>query len=258
MTTGVECVECSLNGETIFELISKLFLIISDFYTLKPTHKRLLLVVLFVIATGPTLLGSHATSSATGNATRAPTTQRTGGGKVDQFFRVQTDHEGGNVDELLADANVALADEDARVVDALGQAQLDNDRLQTTLQEILNFQPQDIVQLGLGLVQDADADEAADEGVPFEQALRVGRLQRQQLTGSLADAGQRIVDAVNFSLVAETVLAGQLHFVVQAGLDVRATGDLVNLGELGRSAGHFLLLLLSVCLERCRGVWWER
>ena len=46
-------------------------------------------------------------------------------------------HEGRHVDNLFANADVALADEDARVVDRLSQAQLEDLRLQPPLQEVL-------------------------------------------------------------------------------------------------------------------------
>ena len=40
-----------------------------------------------------------------------------GDSKVDVLLRVRAHHEGGNVDNLLADADVAMADQHARVVD---------------------------------------------------------------------------------------------------------------------------------------------
>lgn len=44
--------------------------------------------------------------------------------EVNVLLRVDAHHEGGHVHDLLADADVALANENARVVDGLGEAEL--------------------------------------------------------------------------------------------------------------------------------------
>lgn len=68
----------------------------------------------------------------------------------------------------------------------------------------------------------------------LEQALVVLLLQRQQLTGSLADLGQRVLDAPHLALVAQTILADDLQLLVQTGLLIRpARGD-IRLREDGR------------------------
>ena len=53
------------------------------------------------------------------------------------------------------------------MVDGLGQAQLENLGLQAPLQEILNFQAQDIIQLHLAFVQHPDTDEPPQQGVTW-------------------------------------------------------------------------------------------
>ena len=40
---------------------------------------------------------------------------------IDSLLRVQSDNERGNIDDLLADGDVSLADEDTGVVDGLGE-----------------------------------------------------------------------------------------------------------------------------------------
>ena len=51
----------------------------------------------------------------------AASTEGRGQGKVDVLLRVETDDERRNVDDLLADLDVALADEDTCVVKSLGR-----------------------------------------------------------------------------------------------------------------------------------------
>lgn len=83
---------------------------------------------------------------------------------------VEPDDEGGHVDHLLADADVPLPDEDAGVVDGLGQPQLEHLGLEAALQEVLDLEAQHVIELHPALVQDADADQAAEERVALEQA----------------------------------------------------------------------------------------
>ena len=95
---------------------------------------------------------------------------------------VQANHEGGDVDNLLADADVALLDQDTGVVDGLGEAKLVHAGLQTTLKEILDLQGQDVIELHAGLVEDTDTHKTANQGVTLEETLGVLLIKSEQLT----------------------------------------------------------------------------
>lgn len=95
---------------------------------------------------------------------------------------VETDDEGGDVDDLLANTDVALADQDTGVVDGLGETELVDTGLETTLQEIFDLQGQDVIELHAGLVEDTDTDETTDEGVSFEETLGVLLVEGKKLT----------------------------------------------------------------------------
>lgn len=98
---------------------------------------------------------------------------------------VETDDERWDIDDLFADADVSLADQDTSVVDRLGETELVDAGLETALQEILNLQGQDVIKLHAGLVQDTDANETANESVTLEKTLWVLLVQGQKLTGTL-------------------------------------------------------------------------
>lgn len=53
--------------------------------------------------------------------------------------------------------DMSLADEDAGVVDALGQAEFEDLCLQPALQEVLHLQTQDVIELHLPFIQHPDA-----------------------------------------------------------------------------------------------------
>jgi hypothetical protein len=60
---------------------------------------------------------------------------------------------------------MALADENASVVDGLGQTQFENLGLKTTLQEILDLQAEHIIKLHTALLKHADTDQTTQKGV---------------------------------------------------------------------------------------------
>jgi len=127
---------------------------------------------------------------------------------------VETDHEGRNVDDLLADTDVTLADEDTSVVDGLGKAELVHAGLETALQEVLDLEGQDVIELHARLVEDTDTDETADKGVTLEKALGVLLVKSQERTSSTTDLGECELDAPHFALVAKTILANELELSV--------------------------------------------
>jgi len=112
----------------------------------------------------------------------AATTEGRGQGEVDVLLGVETDDERGHVDDLLANTDVALADEDTSVVDGLGEAELVDTSLEATLKEILDLEGEHVIELHAGLVEHTDTHETANQGVSFEETLGVLLVEGEQLT----------------------------------------------------------------------------
>lgn len=74
------------------------------------------------------------------------------------LLRVKTDNKGGNVDDLLSNTNVTLADQYAGVVNRLGKTKLEYLSLETTFQKVLNLESQNVVKAGLVLIQNTSAN----------------------------------------------------------------------------------------------------
>lgn len=167
----------------------------------------LLLVLLGVLAV-TTLggLGALALNTA-GAATAVGRLER----EVDVLLRVEANDERGDVNDLLADADVALADEDTGVVDRLGEAELEDLGLETALKEVLGLEGKDVVETHAGVVEHTNADKTTDKGVALEETLGVLLVELQELTSSTTDLGEGELDAPDLTLVAETVLAGELY-----------------------------------------------
>jgi hypothetical protein len=136
----------------------------------------LLLLLLGIIA----LLGSLGLLAA--DTTWATTSEWRVESEVDVLLGVETDNEGWDVDDLLANTDVSLADENTGVVDGLGKTELVDTGLETALQEILNLQGQDVIELHAGLVEDTDTHKTANQGVTLEKSLWVLLVQGQKLT----------------------------------------------------------------------------
>lgn len=129
--------------------------------------------------------------------------------------------------------DVTLTDQDTGVVDRLGETELVDASLQTTLQEVLDLQGQDVIELHAGLVEHTDTHQTANEGIAFEETLGVLLVESKKLTvkmsagmltrgsevvdnvpSSTTDLGQGELDTPDLTLVAQTVLADDLQFGV--------------------------------------------
>jgi len=159
---------------------------------------------------------------------------------------VQPDQEAGHVDDLLADANVTLADEHAGVMDRLGESKLEDLGLETALQEIFDLQAEDEIELHALFVQDADPDQTPEECVTFEQPAGILLLQGEELTGSLTDVGKDQLDPPYFTLVAETELTNELQLLVETSLLERTSWGREDLGTVLLDASVYHLGLCMV------------
>lgn len=63
---------------------------------------------------------------------------------------------------------MSLTDEDASMMDGLGQSQFEDLGLQTTLEEIFDLQTENVIELHATFVQHSDADQTTQKGVTYE------------------------------------------------------------------------------------------
>ncbi len=83
------------------------------------------------------------------NTSRFGTAQREGRGgtELNVLLAVDTDHERGNVNQVLADSDVTLLDNAASMVDGGGHVLFFNNGLQAAVQEFLDGQTEHVIQL---------------------------------------------------------------------------------------------------------------
>jgi hypothetical protein len=82
---------------------------------------------------------------------------------------------------------MTLPDQNSRMMNALGKAQLKYLCLQATLQEVLNLKSKHVIKAHARLVEHANAHKSTNECVAFEQTLWVLVIELEQLTRSTPD-----------------------------------------------------------------------
>jgi len=203
----------------------------------KRRRLHFLSLILFLFVSATRLLVHVAPA----DATRAAATEWRLGGEVDVLLGVQPDQEAGHVDDLLADADVTLADEDASVMDGLGESELEDLGLETTLQEIFDLQAEDEIELHALFVQDTDPDQTPKECVAFEQPAGILLVQGEKLTGGLTDVGEHQLDPPYFTLVAEAELTDEFQLLVETSLLKRTPWGREDLGTVLLNASVYHL-----------------
>jgi hypothetical protein len=163
------------------------------------------------------------------NTAGATTAEWRGGGEADVRLRVHADHEGGNVNDLRTNDDVALLDENTGMVDGTSHLAVEDDGLETAVQEILELEGEDEVELVLVLGEDADAVQAPEEGLALEDAAGVVLGKSHELSGNLAALGEGEANAPDLLLAAETVLTANLKLSGETLLLERTAGSAAGL-----------------------------
>lgn len=156
------------------------------------------------------------------------------------LLRVKSNNERWDVDDLLADSNVALDDQNSGVVNRLGKTGLEHLGLQTSLQKVLDLEGEHVIETHAGFVEHTDSDQTSDNGVTFEQSLGVLVVKLKQFSGSTTNLGECQGNAPDLSLVTETVFTSELKLTVESGGLERSARNLGGLGLLSGSTRHIV------------------
>jgi len=116
-----------------------------------------------------------------------------------------SDEERRDSDELLADGDVSLSDEDSGHVDGFGEVSLDDEGLESSLHELVDGQTKDVIELTLVLVEESKTDHSLDEGLTFENSSGIGLIHAQKDTGGLSELGEHELLGPDLSLASESV-----------------------------------------------------
>ena len=159
------------------------------------------------------------------NTTGAAATEGRNFSEADVTFAGLADHEGGGGDDLLADGDVALEDQAAGLVDGAGHTVLEDDGLEAAFENIRNSEGEDVIELVLGLFEEAEVVAAAENGVAFEDTAGVGLGEGEEETSGTTHLGEDDVDTPDLTLAAEAVLADEAELTVETFAFVGAAGS---------------------------------
>ena len=100
-------------------------------------------------------------------------------------------------------------------MNGLGQSKLEDLGLQTSFQEILDFEAQNVIQLHSVFVKDSNTDQTTQECVTLEETTGILVLQGEQVTSSFADLGQSVLDPHDLTLVFQSIIAIEFQLLIQ-------------------------------------------
>ena len=141
------------------------------------------------------------------------------GSQVDFLLGGGPHQELGGVDDVSADLDVPLVDEDSGLMDALGlEAFLVDSSLEPLVEEFVEGETQHVIEFEFLVAEETVSVHSVEEGSTFEQPSGVLLLKGEQLSGGLSELGQQEVHSPYLSLALEAVLADQLQLVVDSFL----------------------------------------
>ena len=112
---------------------------------------------------------------------------------------------------LLSDADVPLADQNARVMNRFGQSEFENLSLKSPLQKVLDFETQNVIEFHLVFWENSDAHQSTQQSVSFEEPFWVLLLERQQSTSDFSDFGDSQFDTPDFTLVTKKQVSNFIY-----------------------------------------------
>ena len=132
-----------------------------------------------------------------------------------------------SINQVLADSDVSLVNEDSGLMDGLGlETFLIDSSLQSLVKEFIDSKTQDVIKLELLVAEEAVSVHSVEEGSSFEESSGVFFLESEELTSSLSKLGEEEMDSPDLTLVLETVLSDELQFVVDSLLLERSSRSL--------------------------------
>jgi len=104
-----------------------------------------------------------------GSAGFTTTNEGRGWGIIDLLFSVSSDHERWDVDQILADSDMSLFNQDSSVMDRSGvHVVSEDDSLKSSFHELGDGETQDIIELVFTFVEETQSETSSQEGSTFE------------------------------------------------------------------------------------------
>jgi hypothetical protein len=141
--------------------------------------------------------------------------------------------------------DMALPDQDTSMVNGFGHATLENNGLETALEEVLNRKSKHIIELVLALTKETIAVHAAEQRLTLKDTAGVLLVQGEQLPCCISDAAQGILHTPRLTLAPQAILTHKLQLSIKALLLIWTSWLLEGLPIFNTSPNHKLLVAMS-------------
>merc|ERR1712141_798780 len=81
-----------------------------------------------------------------------------------------------------------------RMMDRLGESKLEDLGLETSFQEVLDFETENVIELHAAFIQDTNANKTTQQCVSLKKSAGIFILKGQKVTGGLTDLGQGVLN----------------------------------------------------------------
>lgn len=87
--------------------------------------------------------------------------------QLNVLLRADSHEVAGNVDELLADGDVSLSNENTSVMNGVGELSLGNDGLETSLHHLGKGETEHVIELSLIFLEETESNHSSDKGITY-------------------------------------------------------------------------------------------
>lgn len=101
------------------------------------------------------------------------------GSELNVLLRADSDQVAWDVDELFANSNVSLSDENSGMMDGVSELSLGNESLESSLHDLRRGKTQDVIELSFILLQHSESNHSSDKSIAFEESSGVSLFQGQ-------------------------------------------------------------------------------
>ncbi len=119
---------------------------------------------------------------------------------------------------------MSTSDVDSGVVNRLGHSSLEDNGLKSSLEELSGGKSENIIEFVLTFLEETELDHSLDKGLSFEDSSGIVGVEGKELSGSLSDLGENVLDLEDFSLGLETVGSDDSELLIESFLLERSSG----------------------------------
>ena len=142
---------------------------------------------------------------------------------------------------------MSTSDVDSGVVNGLGHSSLEDNGLKSSFEELSGSKSKNVIEFVLTFLEETELDHSLDKSLSFEDSLGIGGVEGKELSGSLSDSTETMLDLEHFSLGLETVGTDDFKLLIESLL-LEGPGRLSEVSSI-YNARRSVIREEAVCLQ---------